>query len=101
MGKYQIRTMTRSEFNLTMDWAAGEGWNPGFDDAECFFRTDPTGFLIGLLDDEPIASISVVKYEAHFGFLGFYIVKQEYRRLGYGYKLWKAGMKRLIFHKRK
>jgi GNAT superfamily N-acetyltransferase len=48
--------------------------------------------LIGLLDDKPIASISVVKYEDYFGFLGFYIVKQEYRGQGYGYKLWQAGM---------
>jgi ribosomal protein S18 acetylase RimI-like enzyme len=89
---YKIRTMTRGELDLAVDWAAAEGWNPGLDDAECFFRTDPGGFLVGLLDDEPIASISVVKYEKHFGFLGFYIVKPEYRGQGYGYKLWQAGM---------
>ena len=90
--EYQIRTMTRRELDLAVDWAAAEGWNPGLDDAECFFRTDPTGFLVGLLDDEPIASISVVKYEKKFGFLGFYIVKPEHRGQGYGYKLWQAGM---------
>jgi hypothetical protein len=43
-GKYQIRTMTRSELDLTVDWAAAEGWNPGLDDAECFFQTDSSGF---------------------------------------------------------
>lgn len=90
--EYQIRTMTRKELDLAVDWAATEGWNPGLDDAECFFHTDPTGFLVGLLNGEPVASISVVKYEKYFGFLGFYIVKPEYRGQGYGYKLWQAGM---------
>ncbi|MBN2641518.1 MAG: GNAT family N-acetyltransferase [Victivallales bacterium] len=94
-GKYQIRTMTRDELDLAVDWAAAEGWNPGLDDAECFFQTDPSGFLVGLLDDQPIGSISVVKYENHFGFLGFYIIRQEYRNQGYGYKLWQAGMETL------
>ena len=75
-----------------MEWAAGEGWNPGLDDADCFYDADPDGFLIGRLDGKPIATISVVKYGADFGFLGFYIVAPEYRGQGYGYAIWQAGM---------
>jgi GNAT superfamily N-acetyltransferase len=51
--------------------------------------------MIGLLDEEPISSISVVKYGADFGFLGFYIVKPEYRGHGYGLRLWNEGLKYL------
>ncbi len=40
-----------------------------------------------------IASISVVKYSSEFAFLGFYIVKPEYRGQGYGYILWREAMK--------
>ncbi|MGZ4992455.1 MAG: GNAT family N-acetyltransferase, partial [Methylobacter sp.] len=47
---------------------------------------------VGLLDDEPIATISVVKYGSSFGFLGFYIVKPEYRGQGYGIQIWNAGL---------
>ena len=87
--------MNRNELDIAIDWAALEGWNPGLHDAECFHAADPSGFLIGKLDGEPIATISVVKYNESFGFLGFYIVKPEYRGKGYGIKIWNAGLKYL------
>ncbi len=93
--KYSIRAMHRLEVDIAIEWAAKEGWNPGFNDAECYISADPQGFLIGLLEDEPVACISVVKYTDSFGFLGFYIVKPEYRGKGYGMKIWNAGISRL------
>ncbi|PPK73303.1 acetyltransferase (GNAT) family protein [Methylobacter tundripaludum] len=89
---YTIRTMARQELDIALDWAAEEGWNPGLYDADCFYAADPDGFLVGLLDDEPIATISVVKYGSSFGFLGLYIVKPEYRGKGYGMQIWDAGL---------
>jgi ribosomal protein S18 acetylase RimI-like enzyme len=76
--------MNRLEVDLAIEWAAEEGWNPGINDADCFYSADKHGFLVGLLDNEPIATISVVKYGEHFGFLGLYIVKPKYRGRGYG-----------------
>jgi GNAT superfamily N-acetyltransferase len=61
-------------------------------DADCFRAADPDGFLVGLLGDEPVATISVVKYGDSFGFLGFYIVKPAYRGRGYGLQIWNAGL---------
>ncbi|NHI01925.1 GNAT family N-acetyltransferase [Oceanimonas sp. MB9] len=90
--RYRIRVMNREEVNLAIEWAAEEGWNPGLHDAQCYFSADPHGFLIGLLDDEPIATLSVIKYDDSFGFLGFYIVKPEYRGKGHGIEIWKAGI---------
>ncbi|GAA3546080.1 GNAT family N-acetyltransferase [Zobellella aerophila] len=89
---YIIRTMTRQEVDIAIDWAAAEGWNPGLHDADCFYAADPHGFLVGLLGDEPIAAISVVKYGASFGFLGFYMVKPAFRGQGYGIQIWNAGL---------
>jgi GNAT superfamily N-acetyltransferase len=80
--------MSRAEVDLAVAWAAAEGWNPGLHDADAFYATDPSGFLVGLLDGEPIASISAVAYDDSFGFLGFYIVKPEYRGRGYGLRIW-------------
>ena len=93
--KYTIRQMTRDEIDVAIGWAALEGWNPGLYDAHCFHAADPGGFLVGLVDGEPVATISVVKYGADFGFLGFYIVKPAFRGKGYGLRLWKAGMEYL------
>jgi len=83
------------EFATAIDWAAAEGWNPGLDDLEVFHQTDPNGFLMGWLDGQPVSSISVVKYNIHFGFLGFYIVHPDFRGSGLGLATWKAGMAHL------
>ncbi|EKV00989.1 acetyltransferase [Leptolyngbya sp. PCC 7375] len=92
---YQIRPMTRGELDLAVDWAAAEGWNPGLHDADCFYNADPTGFLMGFLDGAPIASISAVKYGESFGFIGFYIVKPEFRGQGYGLAIWNSALEYL------
>jgi ribosomal protein S18 acetylase RimI-like enzyme len=92
MPDYTIRTMTREELDIAVDWAAAEGWNPGRHDADCFHAADPSGFLIGLLDNVPVAVISAVKYGESFGFIGFYIVKPEYRGKGCGLQIWNAAL---------
>jgi ribosomal protein S18 acetylase RimI-like enzyme len=91
---YQMRVMARAEFDLAADWAAREGWNPGLDDARCFHAADPRGFFVGVLDGRPIASISVVAYDAAFAFLGLYIVEPEFRGRGFGLRLWRDAMER-------
>jgi hypothetical protein len=77
------------------EWGGDEGWNPGNTDAQAFFAMDPGAFQIGRLGGEPVACISVVKYGAGFGFLGFYIARPKIRGKGFGIKVWDAGMKRL------
>ncbi len=89
---YTISTMTREEIDIAVDWAAAEGWNPGLFDGDCFHAADPGGFLMGKLNNEPVATISAVKYGNAFGFVGFYIVKPEYRGKGYGIRLWNAAL---------
>ncbi|HYN62302.1 MAG TPA: GNAT family N-acetyltransferase [Rubrivivax sp.] len=90
-----IRPMTRAEIDLGIDWAAAEGWNPGLHDAESFYAADPGGFLVGLLDNEPVGMISAVKYGHSFGFIGFYIVRPAFRGRRHGLALWQAGMQAL------
>ena len=92
---YQIRTMSRQEVQLAVDWAAAEGWNPGLQDAALFYAADPQGFLAGFLGDRLIATISAVRYRQDFGFIGFYIVTPEFRGHGYGWQLWQTAMQGL------
>jgi ribosomal protein S18 acetylase RimI-like enzyme len=89
---YRTRIMTREDVGMAIDWAAAEGWNPGLDDAETFRAADPSGFLLALVDDEPAASISLVKYGADCAFLGFYMVRPQFRGQGFGWRLWQDGM---------
>lgn len=93
MDRYSIRRMKEAEVQIAVDWALKEGWNPGLSDANCFFQADPQGFFIGLLDDEPVAVGSAVVYDDTFAFCGLYIVKQEFRKLGFGLKLTQERLK--------
>ena len=87
------RTAKFSELPLILDWAADEGWNPGLEDAEVFFAADSAGFFVAVdPQDKPIASTSVVNHTADFAFLGLYIVRKEFRRLGVGLGLWKHAL---------
>ena len=90
-----IHPMTRAELGIGIDWAAAEGWNPGLHDGDSFFAADPGGFLVALLGDEPVGMISAVRYGAGFGFVGFYIVRPDFRGRGHGLALWRAAMQSL------
>ena len=92
---FSIRRMDRSDADFAIRLAAAEGWNPGLNDADCFYNTDPAGFFIGELDGEPVGCISAVSYDDHFGFIGLYVVKPEYRGRGFGIRLWNAALEYL------
>lgn len=93
--RFEIRTATRAELDLLVDWAAAEGWNPGHNDAEPFHAADNEGYLVGLVDGEPVACISVVTYGEDFSFLGFFICRPDFRGRGHGMAIWNAGIARL------
>lgn len=89
---FVIRPMQLADLHTAIAWAAAEGWNPGLHDAASFFATDPNGFFVGELDGEPIACISAIAYSITFGFIGFYIVRPEWRGQGYGWQTWQRAM---------
>ncbi|MBD2182356.1 GNAT family N-acetyltransferase [Planktothrix sp. FACHB-1355] len=93
--RFTIRSMSLSDLELALDWAATEGWNPGINDANAFFAADPGGFLMGEIDGELISSISAVRYDDTFGFVGLYIVKPDRRGQGFGLRTWNAGLQLL------
>ncbi|MGD9512029.1 MAG: GNAT family N-acetyltransferase [Geminicoccaceae bacterium] len=90
-----IRTMSHAEVELALDWAAAEGWNPGLGDATPFQVADPDGFVVATAEGAPAAMVSVVRYGADFGFLGFYIAAPARRGRGFGLRVWNAGLARL------
>ena len=85
---------------MHLRWAANEQWNPGRHD-EQFFDADPGAFLLGIVSGEPVGTISAVKYPSRrdgdkpYGFIGFFIVREDQRRKGFGKLLFDAGLERL------
>ena len=91
-----IRNMTRAEVDELVAWAAAEGWNPGLHDADAFWATDPDAFIAAEVDGALIGGGAITSYAGDFGFMGFFIVRPEYRGRGLGNTLWHARRARLL-----
>lgn len=95
-GRYVIRPLDAAGLAaVTVPWMRECGWNPGWHDAETFPLADPEGFLIGELDGQPVATVSGVRYDDRFAFLGCYIVREAFRGRGYGLAIHEAARSRL------
>ena len=88
----EIRRAYRDELVDILDFAAAEGWNPGLGDAAPFWAADPEAYLVAEADRRLVGAISLVRYDAHYAFLGFYIVHPQARGQGVGLRLWNAAM---------
>lgn len=91
-----IRPMTRNEVDDLVAWAGHEGWNPGVHDAAVFWATDADAFIAAELNGELIGGGAITSYGGEFGFMGFFIVRPEFRGNGFGNTLWHARRDRLI-----
>ena len=91
-----IYPMNATEVRQLVTWANDEGWNPGLNDAECFWKLDPDGFL-GLSEDgELVGGGAIIRHSASFGFMGLFIVNKPYRGRKLGTRLWFARRDRLL-----
>ncbi|HTR10194.1 MAG TPA: GNAT family N-acetyltransferase [Paraburkholderia sp.] len=90
-----MRAMSAGEVDIALEWAAAEGWNPGWHDSHCFREADPDGFFVGVWRGEPVACLAAAAYDEHFGFIGLYIVKSGFRGQGFGMQIWQHGMRYL------
>lgn len=94
MSSPRVSVMTESDLRTLVEWAAGEGWNPGDHDAVAFHAADPAAFL-GIADGSGWqAGISAVRY-SDYGFVGLFIVPPHLRGQGLGRIVWDAALERL------
>ena len=87
-----IRSATLGDLETVLDWAAAEGWNPGFDDAAAFHAADPGGFFVAEDGTGLTGAISVVRHGPSMAFLGLFIVRPDRRGTGIGRALWDRGI---------
>jgi hypothetical protein len=91
---YAIRPAKEEDMTYIIKKAKKEGWNPGLNDGAAFYSADPKGFFIGEYNHEKISCISAVRYNG-FGFIGLYIVEEDFRGYGFGLAIWNHAMNHL------
>lgn len=96
LDEIKIQHITKKDLRTLVEWASKEGWNPGKYDVDVFWNTDPEGFYGCKVDDELIAGGAIISYGGEFGFMGLFIVKNQYRSNGIGNKLWHKRKNMLI-----
>lgn len=89
MTNREMVKLKREDLDTLIQWAAEAGWNPGPNDADVFWETDPDGFYGFFENNELLAGGAVVAYGSEYGFMGLFIVKAGHRRRGLGRTLWR------------
>jgi len=84
----EFRKLNFQDLKILVEWANNEGWNPGPNDAEVYWATDPNGFYGYYFNESLVAGGAIISYNNEFGFMGLFIVKPEFRTKGIGRKLW-------------
>ena len=82
----EIREMKYDEIINAYQMADYEGWNIGKTDHKTI--SDKSGFFALRIDGDIVAVIACIKYGISYAHIGLYIVKEEYRGKGHGFKLW-------------
>ncbi|XP_063399227.1 uncharacterized protein LOC134683849 [Mytilus trossulus] len=90
---YEIRPMRRSDIQGLYELLAENKWNMEKSYLECVFNTDPTGLVVVVKDDgEIIGHNGILAHSETIASSGLNIVKEGYRELGIGQKLFRRVM---------
>ena len=84
----ELKKLEKNDLRTLVDWAKKEGWNPGENDFDVFWKTDPDGYYGFYFEDKLIAGGAIISYNQEFGFMGLFIVQPSFRDQGIGKKLW-------------
>ena len=90
--RLKIDLASRDDLRIMTEWAVGEQWNPGLNDFECYYATDPNGIWMAQLDGKPAACVFVVTYDSSFGFAGLLITRPDLRGSGVGFAVFRKAV---------
>ncbi len=86
--KFSFGVMQDNEADLLNDWAIKEGWNPGVSDQLVARIYDPEAFIALRINDHLVGGGAIISYGGLYGFMGLFIMHEDYRGKGLGAKLW-------------
>ena len=92
---FEISAMTRDEAAVLESWAGAEGWNPGLNDMDIAWASDPDAFIALRRNGELAGGGTIIAYGRKAGFMGLFIMRADLRRQGLGRVLWHERLRRL------
>jgi len=90
-----IKPFCDSDIDFVTEISRKEGFAPGVGDLRIYQNTDKQGLWVGWLNDDPIGCIAGVRYNDNYGFLGLFLVLENFRGRGFGLQLWKKAISHL------
>ena len=93
---FSFDVMQDHEAMLLIEWAKKEGWNPGLSDQKVARNFDPEAFIALRKNNELVGGGSIISYDGLYGFMGLFIMREDYRGKGLGAKLWHYRREKLI-----
>src|SRR5437870_1197077 len=84
----EYRKMTTGDIAAGLLLCRSAGWNQLEDDWKTFLELDPDGSRVAVDDNGKIVgTVTTVKYEDHFGWIGMVLVDPSKKRQGIGTQL--------------
>ena len=90
-----IKPLSEADIEFVTEISRKEGFAPGVGDLGIYKNTDKQGLWVGWLHDNPIGCIAGVRYNNDYGFLGLFLVIEQFRGKGFGIQLWKKALSHL------
>lgn len=91
----QYRTMQSDDIEAGFRLCHAAGWNQVRRDWELFLRLSPDGCFVAVQDAQIVATVTTVRYQERFGWIGMMLVDAALRRQGIGRQLMLAALQAL------
>jgi ribosomal protein S18 acetylase RimI-like enzyme len=95
MENFSIRRLVEKDIEFAYQMVTAEGWNDGKNDVKRMFNYEPNGNFIAEAKGSPVGQVFTVNY-GRLGWIGWLIVKPEYRRKGVAALLMKKAVDYLL-----
>lgn len=88
----EYRTMVHADIEAGLLFCRLAGWNQLARDWEFFLKHSPDGCRVAVSGNKVVGTVTTIKYENKFSWIGMVLVDPNYQRQGIGIQLLKEGL---------
>lgn len=88
----ELRVMTVEDIPAGLNLCRAAGWNQLYRDWAIFLKSSPEGSRVAVKDGKICGTVTTIRYEQKFSWIGMVLVDPSFRRQGIGLQLLRAAM---------